>query len=144
MNQIRFDPKYARLNIPEGRNYTGPELPLPVPSLPQAEAGHQEADGGESREREPNSPVLSRHNIEAKTPQKEATCTTEVDKNKNQLIRVIESQQSGNGGGNGHSPPPFSGNSLAKLNRMELRNLVENPLTAKPKARNELDKVMQV
>ena len=132
MNQIRFDPKYARLNIPEGRHYTGPELPLPVPSLPQAEAGQQEADGGGSRER-----VFSRHNIEAKTPQKEASCTTEVDKNKNQPIRVIESNKSGNDSG-------CPGNSLAKLNRMELRNLVDNPQTAKPKARNELDKVMQV
>ena len=145
MNQIRFDPKYAPLNIPDGRNYTGPELPLPVPSLPQAETGHQEADGGGNRDRDPNSPVSSRHKIEAKTPQKEATCTTEVDKNRNQPIRVIESYKSQqSGSGNGHTPPPCSGNSLAKLNRMELRNLVENPQTAKPKARNELDKVMQV
>jgi len=143
VNQIRFDPKYARFNIPDGRNYTGPELPLPVPSLPQAETGHQEADGGGNRDRDPISPVSSRHKIEAKTPQKEATCTTEVDKNRNQPIGVIESQQSGNDSGNGHSPLPCSGNSLAKLNRMELRNLVENPQTAKPKARNELDKVMQ-
>ena len=143
VNQNRFGPKNARLNIPQPaqvRHYNGPELPQPVPGLPQTEAGHQEADGGGAGGQDSNSEVSSYHNKEAKIPQEEATCSTEVDKNRNQTIKVIEtnkSPQSGNGSGS-------SGNSLAKLNRMELRNLVDNPQTANPKARNGLDKAMQV
>ena len=143
MNQNRFGPKNARLNIPQsaqGRHYNGPELPQPVPSLPQGKAGHQEADGGGAGGQDSNSEVSSYHNKEAKIPQEEATCSIEVDKNRNQTIKVIEtnkSPQSGNGSGS-------SGNSLAKLNRMELSNLVDNPQTANPKARNGLDKAMQV
>jgi len=48
VNQIR---QYAGLTIPKGRHYTGKELP--VPSVPRAEAGLQEADVGGDRGRDP-------------------------------------------------------------------------------------------
>ena len=66
-----------------------------------------------------------------------------VLKNRNQSVRKIEMDRSH---GVDASPRLLipKRNSLAKLNRKELRSLVDNPQTAKLKARNELDKIMQV
>lgn len=136
VNQIRFDPKYtsttqSSLKMIRGVHYTGPELPLPVPSLPRGEDGHKEADGGKDNVN--SSPI---------------TVKSEVVKHKNQSIKAIERnrshQQLCSGSNTNLSSSPCSNNSLAKLNLKELRNLVDNPETAKLKARHELDKIMQV
>lgn len=153
VNQIRFDPKYtsttqSSLKMIRGVHYTGPELPLPVPSLPRGEDGHKEADGG--KERSPgNKSTHNRDKREADNVNSSPiTVKSEVVKHKNQSIKAIERnrshQQLCSGSNTNLSSSPCSNNSLAKLNLKELRNLVDNPETAKLKARHELDKIMQV
>ena len=162
VNQIRFDPKYTSsiqsgVKMIRGVHYTGPQLPPPVPSLPRGEGGHQEADGGGDRGPGNKSTHLSQHNRETKIRRGEAdvdssspiTGKSEVVKHKNQSIKAIERNRSHHqsttiDSGSNENLSSCSSNSLAKLNLKELRNLVDNPETAKLTARHELDKIMQV